>query len=94
LPRRAIESGSPFPTASPPREGLIALSVIVSTKRVSSGAECGAVDFETIATPSFIVTARGWAPPMPPKTAVKVIVPFKLPPKSFLRPKPAFSYVP
>ena len=27
------------------------------------------------ATPPFIVTARGWAPPMPPRPAVSVIVP-------------------
>ena len=34
-----------------------------------------------IATPSFIVTARGWAPPMPPSPAVSVIVPASVPPK-------------
>ena len=28
-----------------------------------------------IATPSFMVTASGWAPPMPPRPAVRVIVP-------------------
>ena len=33
------------------------------------------------ATPSFIVTASGCAPPMPPRPAVSVIVPARLPPK-------------
>ena len=31
-------------------------------------------------TPSFIVTASGWAPPMPPRPAVSVIVPASVPP--------------
>ena len=34
-----------------------------------------------IATPSFMVTASGWAPPMPPRPAVSVIVPARVPPK-------------
>ncbi len=33
------------------------------------------------ATPSFMVTASGWAPPMPPRPAVRVRVPLRLPPK-------------
>ena len=33
-----------------------------------------------IATPSFMVTASGWAPPMPPRPAVSVIVPASVPP--------------
>ena len=33
-------------------------------------------------TPSFIVTASGWAPPMPPSPAVTVIVPASAPPRS------------
>ena len=33
------------------------------------------------ATPSFIVIASGWAPPMPPSPAVSVIVPASEPPK-------------
>ena len=32
-----------------------------------------------IATPSFIVTASGCAPPMPPRPAVSVIVPARVP---------------
>ena len=32
-------------------------------------------------TPSFMVTASGWAPPMPPSPAVSVIVPASVPPK-------------
>ncbi len=32
------------------------------------------------ATPSFIVTASGWAPPIPPRPAVSVIVPARVPP--------------
>jgi hypothetical protein len=31
-------------------------------------------------TPSFIVTARGWAPPIPPRPAVTVMVPASVPP--------------
>ena len=34
-----------------------------------------------IATPSFMVTASGWAPPMPPRPAVSVMVPASDPPK-------------
>src|ERR1700690_2229118 len=33
------------------------------------------------ATPSFIVTARGWAPPIPPSPAAKVTRPRSVPPK-------------
>ena len=33
-----------------------------------------------IATPPFIVTASGWAPPIPPSPAVSVIVPDSVPP--------------
>lgn len=36
-----------------------------------------------IATPSFMVTARGWAPPMPPRPAVRVMVPARVPPNFF-----------
>ena len=32
-------------------------------------------------TPPFMVTASGWAPPMPPSPAVRVIVPLSVPPK-------------
>ena len=32
-----------------------------------------------ITTPSFMVTASGWAPPMPPSPAVTVIVPASVP---------------
>ncbi len=32
-------------------------------------------------TPPFIVTASGWAPPMPPRPPVSVIVPVSVPPK-------------
>ncbi len=32
-------------------------------------------------TPSFIVTASGWAPPIPPNPAVSVRVPRSVPPK-------------
>ena len=34
-------------------------------------------------TPSFIVTANGCAPPMPPRPAVRVIVPASDPPNRF-----------
>ena len=37
----------------------------------------------TIATPPFMVTASGWAPPMPPRPAVRVIVPARVPPNDF-----------
>ncbi|GAA2910225.1 hypothetical protein GCM10020221_02670 [Streptomyces thioluteus] len=35
------------------------------------------------ATPSFMVTASGWAPPIPPSPAVSVIVPARVPPNFF-----------
>ena len=47
-----------------------------------------------IATPSFIVTASGWAPPMPPRPAVSVIVPASVPPKCFSPTAANVSYVP
>ena len=55
-----------------------------------------------IATPSFMVTASGWAPPMPPRPAVSVMVPARVPslcPKrpeaaSFLATAPNVSKVP
>ena len=47
-----------------------------------------------IATPSFMVTASGCAPPMPPRPAVRVIVPAKLPPNRFRATAPNVSYVP
>jgi hypothetical protein len=34
-------------------------------------------------TPPFMVTASGCAPPMPPRPAVSVTVPARLPPKRF-----------
>ena len=37
----------------------------------------------TIATPPFIVTASGCAPPIPPRPAVSVIVPASEPPNRF-----------
>ena len=36
-----------------------------------------------ITTPPFMVTASGWAPPMPPSPAVRVMVPASEPPKCF-----------
>ncbi len=36
-----------------------------------------------IATPPFIVTASGCAPPIPPRPAVSVIVPASVPPNRF-----------
>ena len=36
-----------------------------------------------IAIPSFMVTASGWAPPIPPRPAVSVMVPASVPPKRF-----------
>jgi hypothetical protein len=37
-----------------------------------------------IATPPFIVTASGWAPPMPPRPPVRVIVPASVPPNRWV----------
>lgn len=47
-----------------------------------------------IATPSFIVTASGWAPPIPPSPAVSVIVPASVPPNFFAATAANVSYVP
>ena len=46
------------------------------------------------ATPSFIVTASGCAPPMPPSPAVSEIVPASVPPKRFAAIAENVSYVP
>ena len=47
-----------------------------------------------ILTPSFIVTANGCAPPMPPNPAVSVSVPFNDPLNSLLAISASVSYVP
>lgn len=47
-----------------------------------------------IATPSFMVTASGWAPPMPPRPAVRVIVPARVPLNFFAATAEKVSYVP
>ena len=44
-----------------------------------------------ITTPSFIVTASGWAPPMPPSPAVRVMVPASEPPAPVIVPVVSFS---
>ena len=85
LPSRAIDSGSPFFMAAPARRKASSrLSVMVSTYFVSRRLSilCGSHS-TTMATPSFMVTARGWAPPMPPSPAVRVSVPLSEPPKCF-----------
>ena len=46
------------------------------------------------ATPSFIVIASGWAPPIPPRPAVSVIVPASEPPKRRRAISAKHSYVP
>ncbi len=46
------------------------------------------------ATPSFIVTASGCAPPIPPSPAVSVIVPARVPPKRRRAISAKHSYVP
>ena len=45
-------------------------------------------------TPSFIVTASGWAPPMPPSPAVNVMVPASVPSNFLAAMAPNVSYVP
>ncbi len=47
-----------------------------------------------IATPSFMVTASGCAPPMPPSPAVSVIVPARVPPKDLSATAAKVSNVP
>jgi hypothetical protein len=47
-----------------------------------------------IATPPFMVTASGWAPPMPPSPAVSVMVPASEPPNRFAATAANVSYVP
>ena len=44
--------------------------------------------------PSFIVTANGCAPPMPPQPAVRVSVPASVPPKRLAATAANVSYVP
>ena len=48
----------------------------------------------TSATPSFMVTASGWAPPMPPSPAVSVRRPRRVPPKCRRARAASVSYVP
>ena len=44
--------------------------------------------------PSFIVTASGWAPPIPPSPAVRVAVPRREPPNCWRATSANVSYVP
>jgi hypothetical protein len=46
------------------------------------------------ATPSFIVTDNGWAPPIPPRPAVTVMVPRSVPPNLRRAISAKHSYVP
>jgi hypothetical protein len=48
----------------------------------------------TITAPSFIVTANGCAPPMPPAPPVSVNVPASVPPNRLRATAPNVSYVP
>ena len=45
-------------------------------------------------TPSFSVTASGWAPPIPPQPPVTVSVPASVPPNRFAATAANVSYVP
>lgn len=44
--------------------------------------------------PPFMVTARGWAPPIPPHPAVSVSVPASVPENRFAATAENVSYVP
>ena len=46
------------------------------------------------ATPPFMVTASGCAPPIPPRPAVRVMVPASEPPNRFAATAAKVSYVP
>ena len=86
-PRRAI--GRPVRS---PRRGR-ASSRRRSRRRDGARARASSTSI-TSATPSFMVTASGCAPPIPPRPAVSVTVPRSEPPKCCRASSPNVSYVP
>ena len=57
-------------------EGVLqAVGLHVEVPVLDAALDRAGVESMQIATPSFMVTASGWAPPMPPRPAVRVIVP-------------------
>ena len=56
---------------------------LVEVAVLDAAVQAGRVDVDDEAGPSFIVTANGWAPPMPPQPAVRVSVPASVPPYRF-----------
>ena len=93
FPRRPIDTASPDATA------FSAQAAASSTEAVSRSRyrvvrrrliRPGSISTQT-ATPPFIVTARGCAPPMPPSPAVRTMRPFKEPAKRCAASSPSVS---
>ena len=62
------------------KAGAACLAVEIDPVCIRRRAWAGSTSMSS-ATPSFMVTASGWAPPIPPRPAVRVIVPLSVPPK-------------
>ena len=78
-PTGACGTPSPRPPARPPRRSR-GRSRRGSGGRPDAASMCWSTSMMST-TPSFIVTASGWAPPIPPAPAVTVSVPASEPPK-------------
>ncbi len=91
-----MDSASPFSLASKASSKALSKSVtMVSTYFVSSRLCILSLSTSAImATPSFMVTAKGWAPPIPPRPAVKTNFPLRDPPKCVLATEARVSNVP
>ena len=82
LPSTPIESGRRSSrAATATRDGVLeGVGLLVEVAVLDAAGDPRLVDSMQIATPSFMVTASGCAPPMPPSPAVSVIVPASVPP--------------
>jgi len=94
-PERAAQRKGPFPSQ---KRGLLweAASLAISSRYLvlsplwmRSGSTA-----TQMATPSFMFTARGWAPPMPPRPAVRTVLPARAPEKCFSARETKVSHVP
>jgi hypothetical protein len=76
-------------------EGRIQIAIRSSRKPVSRRRwMCSGSTSMQRATPSFMVIASGWAPPMPPRPAVRHTLPLRVPPKLCSARAAKVSYVP
>ena len=96
LPTRPTLSGVRASFAASTRATASSRSSVISSRYPCSTRRCRRVASTSTmsTTPSFMVTASGCAPPMPPQPPVSVRVPARLPPNRARAIAPKVSYVP